>query len=308
MTKSPATTDDSESIRQTRLGVVYGLTAYFFWGFFPLFFKQLAEVPPLEVLAHRVAWSVVVTSLLLAWTGRWKSVVAALADRRSLTILIGSTLFIAINWVIFIFAVESGQVLQSSLGYFITPLVSVLLGCLFLGESLQRVQVVSLMLALAGVIMQVVSNGHLPWISLVLAVTFALYGLLRKVVAVDALTGLSVETLLLFPFSLGYLIYLAKVGHAAFLTGSGHHDLFLPLAGVVTAIPLLWFAAATKRLRDATVGLMQYITPTMQFFQAVLLFGEPFSPVSLASFACIWCGLIIYSIDAWRSLKCSRLR
>lgn len=292
--------------KETRIGVSYGLAAYFFWGFFPLFFKQLSGISPLEVLSHRIVWSLVTTALLLVPSKRWLKVFQALGTGRTLATLCASTLFIAVNWLVFIHAVKSGQVLQSSLGYFITPLVSVLLGVLFLKERLRPVQGVSLFLACAGVLILVLHNGVLPWISLVLAVTFATYGLLRKVVAVDALTGLSIETLLLFPLALGYLLHLDRTGAGAFLSGSSHYDIFLPLAGFVTAVPLLWFAAAAKRVRLATIGFMQYLTPTLQFLQAVLLFGEPFTPFALASFACIWAGLILYSIDAWRSLSAHR--
>lgn len=292
--------------RATRIGVAYGVAAYFFWGFFPLFFKQLGDLSPVEILSHRIVWSMVTSSLLLAQTGRWLRVWDALKGGKTLATLCLSTLLIAVNWLVFIYAVNKGEVLQSSLGYFITPLVSVLLGVFFLKERLRRVQGVSLSLALIGVTLQLLHTGELPWISLILAVTFALYGFLRKIVSVDALTGLSVETLLLTPFALAYLLYLGHGGKGAFLSGSAHYNLFLPLAGLVTAVPLLWFAAATKRLRLTTIGFMQYLTPTMHFLQAVLLFREPFSLFALASFACIWCGLILYSVDAWRCLASQR--
>ena len=239
---------------RTTQGVVYGMAAYLFWGFFPLYFKQLNHVPPLEILAHRSVWALATLAVILTATKGWGPVRAALRVRQQLLILTATTVLIATNWLIFLYAVTTGQVLQSSLGYFINPLVSVLLGFLFLRERLGRVQVSSIVIAAVGVFVMAWHHGSLPWIALVLAVTFGLYGLLRKVASVDALTGLAVETLLLFPAAGGYLWYLGLTGSGAFLSASVRDDILLLLAGVVTAIPLLWFAAAAQRLRLATVG------------------------------------------------------
>ncbi|HEY3307241.1 MAG TPA: EamA family transporter RarD [Desulfuromonadaceae bacterium] len=287
---------------ETRRGVGYGVAAYLLWGLFPLFFKQLAHVAPLEVLSHRIVWSMLTLIIFVSASSGWSRVATALTDRRTLLILSVTTLLIATNWFIFITAVDQGQILQSSLGYFINPLVSVLLGFLFLKERLRRNQVISLVLACSGVIIITVHHGTLPWIALVLAITFGLYGLLRKIVAVDALPGLFTETLLLFPLALGYLLFRAAVGGGMFLHDSLQTSLLLFSAGVITAIPLLWFAASTRRLRLATVGFMQYITPTMHFLLAVLAYKEPFDPTHLAAFVCIWTGLAIYSYDAARGL------
>ena len=293
----------SDTTRGTRQGVAYGLAAYFIWGFFPLYFKGVAHIPPLEVLAHRCAWSLVTLVVFLAATGGWGKVRAALGEPRTLLTLCATTLLIATNWFVFLFAVAHDEVLQSSFGYFVNPLVSVLLGFLFLRERLRRAQVASVACAGAGVLVLAFHHGAPPWIALVLAITFALYGLLRKVVPVDPLTGLSVETILLFPAAAGYLVYLGATGKGAFPSPSVRDDILLPLAGVVTAVPLLWFAAAARRLRLATVGFMQYITPTLHFLLAILAFGEPFSRTELASFACIWAGLALYSWDALRTLR-----
>ncbi len=292
-----------DTTRTTRQGVAYGLAAYFLWGFFPLYFKGVAHVPPLEVLAHRCAWSLVTLVAFLAATGGWGRVRAALGAPRTLLTLCVTTLLIATNWFVFLFAVAHDEVLQSSFGYFVNPLVSVLLGFLFLQERLRRLQVVSVACAGVGVLVLAFHHGAPPWIALVLAVTFALYGLLRKVVPVDALTGLSVETLLLFPAATGYLLSLGATGKGAFPSAFVRDDILLPLAGVVTAVPLLWFAAAARRLRLSTIGFMQYITPTLHFLLAILAFGEPFSRTELASFAWIWAGLVLYSWDAVRALR-----
>jgi chloramphenicol-sensitive protein RarD len=292
------------SIRTAR-GVAYGLAAYLCWGFFPLYFKQLAHVPPLEILAHRSVWALATLAVLLAGSGGWGLVRAALHDRRQLLILSVTTMLIATNWLVFLYAVVTNQVLQSSLGYFINPLVSVLLGYLFMRERLGRLAMASIVMATVGVLVMAVHHGRLPWIALILALTFGLYGLLRKLAAVEALTGLAVETLLLFPVAAGYLCYLAVMGLGAFPSLSLHDDLFLPMAGFITAIPLLWFAAAARRLRLATIGFMQYLTPTLHFLLAVLVFGEPFSRSELVSFACIWTGLGLYS---WHAARLWRLR
>lgn len=278
--------------------MIYAFSAYLLWGFFPLYFKGVAHVPSLEVLAHRIAWSLVTLVFLLTATKGWNKVRAALAHRKTLITLCATTTLISTNWFVFIYAVAHDEVLQSSFGYFINPLVSVLLGFLFLGERLRRLQLVSLAFAFAGVLILFLHHGGPPWISLVLAITFALYGLLRKVVPVDSLTGLSVETLLFFPAASGYLIFLGVTGKGAFPSETLKDNILLPFAGVITAVPLLWFSAAARRLRLATIGFMQYITPTMHFLLAVLAFGEPFNRTHLASFACIWAGLALYSYDA----------
>ena len=278
--------------------MIYGLAAYLLWGFFPLYFKWVAHVPPLEVLAHRIVWSLITLALFLAATREWSKVRAALAQRKTLIILGATTILISTNWYVFIVAVDRGEVLQSSFGYFINPLVSVLLGFLFLGERLRRLQLVSLAFAGTGVIVLTIHLGVVPWISLVLAITFAFYGLLRKIVTAGALTGLSVETLLLFPAASGYLIYLGVTGKGAFPSASVGDNILLPLAGVITAIPLLWFSAAARRLNLASIGFMQYITPTIHFLLAVVVFGESLSRAHLAGFACIWAGLLLYSYEA----------
>ncbi|HEX9024339.1 MAG TPA: EamA family transporter RarD [Geobacteraceae bacterium] len=286
--------------RRTSQGVAYALAAYLLWGFFPLYFKWVAHVPPLQVLAHRIAWSLVTLLFFQAAKRDWGKVRRAVAEPRTLVVLFITTILISTNWFVFIVAVGHGEVLQSSFGYFINPLISVLLGFIFLHERLRRLQIASIALACAGIVFISLHLGSVPWISLILGVTFALYGLLRKIVPADALTGLSVETLLLFPAAAGYLVYLGVTGKGAFPSVMAWDNILLPLAGVITAIPLLWFAAAARTLSLATIGFMQYITPTMHFLLAVLAFGEPFTRFHLAGFACIWAGLLLYSFDTAR--------
>jgi chloramphenicol-sensitive protein RarD len=289
-----------ESARQ---GFFLGLAAYLVWGFFPLYFKGVADVPPLEVVAHRIVWSMLFLVLLVSIKGRWRELRAALRVRSTCITLCATTLLIAVNWLVFIHAVAVGQVLQSSLGYFITPLVNIILGFVVLGERLRPVQVLSILLAAAGVLVLTLRVGQLPWIALVLAVTFGLYGLLRKTAAVDSLLGLTIETCLAAPVALLFLVQTAWSGTGAFLDGTLSHNLLLPLAGVVTAVPLLFFAAAARRLRMATIGFLQYLTPSIHFLLAVALFGEPFTVSHRFAFACIWSGLVLYG---WSTLRQAR--
>lgn len=289
---APPTAGDS------RRGVALGLAAYLTWGSFPVFFKAMAGATPMEIVSHRIFWSAVFLLVLVACFRRLGDLWRVVRDRSILLTLAGSTLLIATNWLVFIHAVQHGEVLQSSLGYFITPLISVLLGLIFLRERLNRWQQASVLLALLGVAHLTFEYGRVPWIALVLAVSFGLYGLLRKLARVDAMLGLTVETLLLAPLALGYLSYLGLQGQGAFLAGALRLDILLPLSGMVTAIPLLCFVGAARRLRLATIGFLQYITPSLHFILAVGLYGEPFSRGNLISFLSIWAGLGLYSWDA----------
>lgn len=289
--------DEQRAQRERRSGVLQGLGAYGIWGFFPVFWKALGHVPALEVLFHRVVWSFVLLLIAAAIIGRWRYLVAAVTSRRILGVLSLTTLLIAVNWLVFIWAVNSGHVLESSLGYFINPLVNVLLGMVFLRERLNRWQAVAVALAAAGVIVLTVAQGQPPWVSLILAFTFGFYGLLRKRCSVDAIVGLTVETAILTPVAALYLAYLAVDGQGMFGTDRAT-DLLLVVGGAVTAVPLLLFAGAARRLRYVTVGLLQYIAPTMHFILAVSLYGEPLTSAHLITFACIWGGLLLYVGDA----------
>ncbi len=287
-------------------GLCFGIIAYLVWGFFPVYFKAIASVPPLQVVSHRIVWSVLFLCLLITLRRSWSDIRVVMADRKSLLILIATALLIATNWLVFIIAVEHGEVLQSSLGYFITPFVSVLLGFLFLKERLRRLQLAGLFCAAAGVIILTLRNGSFPWTALILALTFGSYGLLRKVVAADSLSGLFVETLLLAPLAFGYLLFVGIKGVGAFPAAGMRLDLLLAAAGFVTAIPLLLFSAAARRLRLATIGFLQYLTPTLHFLLAVLLYCEPFNSTHLAGFLLIWTGLVAYSWDAYRAVTGAR--
>lgn len=279
-----------------RGGVAYAAAAYLFWGLFPLYFRALAAVPAPEILAHRIVWSVAFLLLLVTARRRWLVVGRQLASRGTLLRLAASATLISTNWLIYIWAVNSERVLQASLGYFVNPLVSILLGVVFLHESLSRRQVIAVALAAAGVVALAVRAHEVPWVALALAVTFGLYALVRKRVPVDAEAGLLGEVGLLAPFALAYLALLSAAGGAHFAgTGRG---LLLASTGIATAVPLLWFANGVRRLRLSTIGLLQYLNPTVQLAIAVLVLGEPFGGTQAFAFGCIWASLAVYTSEA----------
>jgi len=295
------TNQRSAADRSARAGVFYGIAAYGAWGFAPVYFKAVAHVPAFEVLAHRVAWSFCLLTTLLVVTRRFRSVLVAFTCRRTIVTLLATTVLIAINWFVFIWSVANGYIVYASLGYFINPIVNVIFGVVLLKERLRLAQKISVALATVGVILQAVMHERLPLvgllIALVLATSFGCYGLLRKTARVDAVTGLTVETTLLAPVSVGYLVYLAIKGTGTFGAGSLGMDGLLVAAGAVTAVPLLWFTNAARRLRLATLGFLQYLAPTGHFLLAVLVYHEAFQTTDLAGFGCIWGALLIYSVD-----------
>jgi chloramphenicol-sensitive protein RarD len=294
---------DEKQPGTVRQGLLYGLAAYGWWGLVPLYFKLIADLPPAEVLAHRILWSLLFLGLLLRYSKRWHEVWRCFRSRRVLLALLGSTLLIAVNWYVYIYSVATRQVVQASLGYFVTPLVSVLLGMLWFKESLRRLQWAALALAVAGVVNLTAAQGQWPWIALLLAVSFGFYGLLRKRLAVDGLIGLSVEIVLLVPAAAGYLVYLGAAGRLTLGAAGVEIDCLLALSGVVTTVPLMCFAEAARRLPLSTLGFLQYVSPSLQLVLAVFLFHEPFTDVQLLSFGCIWAALAIYSLDMLFALR-----
>ena len=286
-------------------GIAYGVSAYMVWGCFPLFFALFEGVPAYEILIHRIIWSCVFLAFVITLMRRWQPVAMALARPGRLGRVLGCAVLIALNWGVYIFAVETQHVLQASLGYFLTPLINVALGMLVLRERMARLQGVAVVLAATGILVQLILLVTVPWISLVLALSFGTYGLLRKQILLDGLSGLFVETLLLLPVALLTLALLAQADLSHF--GQDTDTVLLLMAsGVVTAIPLLAFAGAARRLRLATVGFLMYINPSMQFVIALFVFNETISPVQLASFALIWLALALYSWSAWQTLQSAR--
>lgn len=283
--------------RETIAGLLYGLAAYGSWGFLAVYFKWVDAVHPLEILAHRIVWSVVVLALLITLTRGWGAMRQIVGHRRSLLFLLATTCLIAANWYMFIWAVTRDHMVEASLGYFINPLVNVLLGFFFLGEHLRKVEWISVAIAGVAVLWLTFGAGVFPWISLALALSFGSYGLLRKIAGVASIGALAVETAFLLPLAAGYLAIRAREGTLAFGHVSTGLDLLLLAAGPFTALPLLWFASAVRRLRLATIGLLQYIAPTIQFTLAVAVYREPFDQARMVAFALIWLAIAIYSAD-----------
>jgi chloramphenicol-sensitive protein RarD len=279
-------------------GFAAAVAAYSAWGLFPAYFKALRGVPALEVLAHRVVWSMAFLALLVSARGRWGDFAGAFRGRRLLP-YVASTALISTNWLVFIWAVDAGRVLESSLGYFIAPLVNVLLGVVFLRERLGPVQRAAVAIAALGVAALVARLGAFPWVSLALALSFGLYGLVRKQARIDAVVGLLVETALLAPVALAFLGARAAAGAGAF-GSTPRLTLLLAAAGVLTALPLIWFAMGVRTLRLSTMGLLQYIAPSGQLLLAVALYRERFTDAHALAFACIWTSLALCTWDAFR--------
>jgi chloramphenicol-sensitive protein RarD len=278
------------------------------WGFAPLFWRLLGAVPATELLAHRLSWACVLFCGWLAVRGRLGEVRAVFRTPGVRWRLVGAAVLVATNWFVFVYAVLVGRVLDVSLGYFINPLVSVALGRLVLGERLGRLQLAAVAVAAGGIAVVAIAAGGLPWISLVLAGSFGGYGLVRKTTRVAPLPGSAFETLLLLPFGLAFIAYLSAHGESHFLSGHGPAtDVLMIGTGPVTAIPLLLFVNAARRLRLTTVGFLQYLAPSLQFVVAVGLFHEPTPAPRLAAFALVWLALAIFTYDAWRSARGGRV-
>ncbi len=288
---------------ELRQGVLYALGAYGMWGLIPLYFSAIAAVSSTEVVAHRILWSVVLLLALLGLRRSWQPLRHLFGDTRAMARLGLCALVIAANWLVFIWAVGQGRVLETSLGYFINPLVSVFLGMLFLGERLRPAQWLAVALAGLAVAYQLVLLGSLPWVALVLALCFGTYGLLRKQVQVGPVLGLFVETLLLLPLAALYLLWLFWQGELQFLQGPLQTDLLLVASGLVTTLPLLCFAAAAQRLSLTLTGMLQYLAPSISFALAVFHFGEPMDGARLFTFVLIWSALLVFTLEGWQSQR-----
>lgn len=283
-----------------RQGVLYAVAAFLIWGICPLYFKLLAQVPAGEILTHRIIWSCVLLLALLLAGRQLHRIRAALRQPRQLLNLTVSALLVAGNWLLFIWSVNNNHLLEASLGYYINPLFNVLLGMVFLGERLRRLQWLAVALAGTGVLIQVLLLGHLPWIALALAGSFGIYGLIRKQIPVDAQTGLFVETLLLLPLALIYLFVIADSPTSQLTTNGWQLNSLLLAAGVVTTVPLLLFTAGARLIPLSTLGFIQYLGPSLMFLLAILLFGEPIQPAKLLTFGCIWLALAVFSLEGWQ--------
>jgi chloramphenicol-sensitive protein RarD len=290
-------------VEERRTGIIAGLSAYLLWGVFPLYFPLLEPAGGLEIVAHRVLWSLLSIAVLITVVRRWAAVRAVVADRRALGVLAVAAVLVAANWTIFVVAVNSGHVVETSLGYFINPLVSVLLGVAVFRERLRPLQWAAVAIAAVAVLVLTVDYGRPPWIALSLALSFGGYGLMKKLVRVDAAPGLFVETALVAVPAVVFLAVLQVQGQGSFTAHGPGHALMLVSSGTATAIPLLLFAAATRRIPLSTVGLLQYVTPLMQLAIGVFVDHEPMPPARLAGFAVVWVALGVFTVDSLRTAR-----
>ena len=291
---------------ERRAGVAAGLSAYALWGVFPLYFPLLEPASGLEIVAHRVVWSLLFIAVLLTVRRGWPQVRAVLADRRSLLVLAAAAVLIAVNWSVYVVAVNSGHVVEASLGYFINPLVSVVLGVVVFRERLRTLQWVAVATATVAVVVLTVDYGHPPWIALSLAASFGLYGLMKKLVRVEAAPGLFVETAVVVVPALVFLTVLQAHGTGHFGHAGAGNALLLVSSGIATAVPLLMFAAATRRVPLSTIGLLQYVTPLLQLAVGVFVRHEPMPPARAAGFAIVWLALAVFTADSLRQGRTRR--
>lgn len=291
--------------KSVKAGVLFAIAAYGMWGFAPMYFKLITQIPSAEILMHRIIWSVLVLMILVLAAGHLSKVKAAIKNKKVVQVLLVSGILLAANWLLFIWAVNNDHLLDASLGYYINPLLNVFLGRIFLGEKLRTLQQFAVGLAVVGVAILVFSYGQVPWIALVLAGSFGIYGLLRKTVAVDSLPGLLIESCMMLPFALVY--WFAYAGqYSDMFSNDLSLNLILISAGIVTTAPLLCFTAAARRIMYSTLGFFQYIGPSIMFVLAVFLYGEPLSEARLITFAFVWGALVIFSLDSYRAYLSNR--
>jgi chloramphenicol-sensitive protein RarD len=277
-------------------GIWFAVGCYLIWGIFPLYWRMLENVPAVQIVAHRQAWSFIFLVLVLVIGRQWRGLFP-LINRRTLLIYLAAGILLTINWLIYIYGVNAGFVVETSLGYFINPLVSVLFGVIFFREKLPFSKWIPIGLAAAGVVYLTISYGQLPWISLALAISFGLYGLVKKLSPLNALYGLTLETAVMFPVALGYLIFAEAQGTGQFIHGGTQTTVLMVLCGIVTAVPLLLFSSAARSIPLSMIGVLQYISPTLQFIIGVFVFHEPFTQHSLIGFSIIWAALILFSLS-----------
>jgi len=297
--------DHAAAARTARAGLLYGLAAYGLWGVMPIYFKWLQAVPSIDIVAHRVVWSLAALVIFATLARVWGQVRKAIANRKTLALLFLTSLLIGTNWLLYVYAINSGHILAGSLGYYLNPLANILLGRFILKEQLTRLQWAAVAIAAGGIAVLAAGALGTLWLSLTLCFSFATYGLLRKIVSVDSLAGLTVETILLFPVALLWLLLGGSEGRP-FLGAGGSETGLLISAGIVSTVPLLCFTAAARRLAYSTVGMLQFIAPTLQFLLAVAVYGEPFTSAHAVAFGCIWTALFLYVTSMARSMRARR--
>jgi chloramphenicol-sensitive protein RarD len=284
-------------------GILYAFCAYLIWGLVPIYWKLIKHVPAIQLIGHRIIWSFILLAAILFVTRKWHELRAAISDCRILLIYFVAALLVGANWLIYVWAVNSSYIIEASLGYFINPLLSVFLGVVFLRERLRLFQWIAIGLAAAGVLYLTYDYGHLPWISLGLAFTFGFYGLVKKIAPLSSLSGLTLETGILFLPALLFLASQDWIGRGAFLHTGIVSDFLMAGAGFITTIPLLFFVSAARRIPLTMVGIIHYVTPTCQFLLGVLVYGEAFSATRAIGFGIVWIALIIFGVDSLLSLR-----
>ncbi len=284
-------------------GILSGIGAYALWGFFPIYWKYLHDVPALQVIGHRIGWSFLLLILVILVSGQWNEFRSAVSQPKVIGIYSIAAVLLSINWLVYVWGVNAGFIVETSLGYFINPLLSVLLGVIFLRERLRPAQWIPVLIAAVGVVYLTTVYGRLPWIALSLAFSFGFYGLVKKLAPLGSLHGLTLETGIVFPAALVYLLVMESRGSAAFLHDSTLVDVLLIGAGAVTTIPLLMFASAAKQIPLTVVGLLQYIAPTLQFLIGVFIYKEPFDRSHLIGFGIVWLALVIFWVENYLSRR-----
>ncbi|SMF17958.1 EamA family transporter RarD [Desulfovibrio gilichinskyi] len=285
-------------INNTRKGLIYAASAFIMWGMLPIYWKTLTGIPPLEILCHRIVWSFLFLTVVISAKKKWMEVITAVRDKKGKYLLIASSSLIGINWYVFIWSINNNHVVEASLGYYINPLVNVLLGFIFMNDKLNKMQGAAIACAFAGVMYSVIDLGKFPYIAITLAISFGLYGLVRKVMKVESLPGLFVETAVLTPIAGGYLLWRVFQGTIGIGKFGMEADILLLGAGVVTSLPLICFAIGARNLKLMTLGMFQYISPTLMLLLGIFMYDEPFNQTRLVTFCFIWIGIAIYIFDS----------
>jgi len=292
-----------KNLNEEKQGIIYAILAFVFWGLVPIYFKLISSVSPTEILVHRILWSVVFLSILIVATKQVSTLKKILKDKKKMKILFLTSILVSSNWLIFIWAISNDQITQASLGYYINPIVNVILGILFFAEKPTKFQKIAILFAIFAIVNEIISFGFIPLVSVSLALTFGFYGMLRKKISLPSVAGLYIETLLISPFAIVYFIYLVYTSTNMFIFPPNYISWLLICAGLITVIPLLWFNAAATRISLVKLGFLQYIGPTLAFLLGVFVYHEPFDEKKLITFAFIWIALIFFTIDSRYSKK-----
>lgn len=287
-----------KNLNEEKQGVIYAILAFVFWGLVPIYFKLISSVSPMEILIHRILWSVVFLSILIVATKQTKTLKKILKDKKKMKILFLTSILVSSNWLIFIWAISNDKITEASLGYYINPIVNVILGILFFSEKPTKFQKIAILFALFAIVNEIISFGSIPLVSVSLALTFGFYGMFRKKISLPSVAGLYIETLLISPFAIIYFIYLVYTSANMFVFPPNYISWLLVCAGLITVIPLLWFNAATTRISLVKLGFLQYIGPTLAFLLGVFVYHEPFDEKKLITFAFIWIALIFFTMDS----------